>query len=947
MDALDALAVLALAAELFLNPFAALYFCGVVTPDFKPSFDVPSCSGIASCSKMAYPYESSYSYYVGLSWQAVNDLRRKLDLIHKACSLDFLDENGNLITDSVNELYNAVNSYHSSISLVVYRTDVANQKALVELSTMVEELNRAGIGESTEPEWIQLYSDMVLSVKDMSEGGTRTELGRIYKELRTLANIQEDISRAESVWTFVRFGSFLVSVGVPRLAGLISLMSDFDQLKKLYESVPLSGIVERYVNLSVGRNNSLLASVRAFRHRLETLKDLSDKRVKELKKDFEEKKSEIDALLEPLREENLSLLASFLPSKTFVGELSVKMSLTPSFAIAKANALERNFLLAYSDYQSRVRYLSALEKMKYYHARLEDLHREVSTYLNTVDTALQGCIALVSSHRFVSDDLKAEAAVNLLIAKDRDKSLSVRVRACSKAYELMEMDRKFKDLVAAYESCKKTYEERWNEELPCSEEDPALALSCCTRESERKLNEFLSDPAYLRYKDLYERIEDVLIQYGLSDLLLELYQLDRIPYNYEELHRSFSKLLSLLEKVKELLASLVAVEWSGYLSAEAISTVELRVKNNLPVSVEGSVSIPFSYYGYEVEGNGMVASVEGKKVKYSGRGSLLVKFQAAPAPYEEEVISQTGGFVEVMRYNENPLPLRIYAPYEVLSLSEGASYKDGYVYLPPGGFVALRIPAVEVEKLVEGEWISFLVRNVSDYSYSGTVELPVRAEEVPSYCVPLPDRVLCKLNLRPGEEKLVKVKGLLLEENRLMFTPPEEDPLPPLVVESPSEEMTDPDVDEHFRELLDRLRDYWERARELNATEVLPFDYDFLRNVEELDRDLWDAALPLLRSVDEQIKSEAEARTKLLEVLAQRSSDPELEKLAAIAKKSLLTGDYIVPLVLSKDIKLGEERESGIDLWLLVALLLSGAVAYVAAKNRDLFKRRKRRIPRF
>ncbi len=932
---------LILAALVASSILSAISFCLSVNKNLN--IDVPPCKG-ATCISMAYPVKNQYGYLVGRSWQRLNDLKRSYDNAVDMCSLNFYDENGNLIESAAEKLYDAAFGFRSALGSVLLYVSKADKAAIDELSSIELELNAAGINRSTDPSWLSLYSEVLLAEKDLKNGTTKTDFGKAYQRaqppLLTKAIPASTIIFATIYYT----GQFVhVPVVIPRA------LSSVDALYRALSLDPTA--YEDYINYSVGNHYSMLTALRSMRKLFLNLKSETDKKVEELKKTFYSNRKELLDELEPLRDENIAELASFLPSKTFVGELRVKMSYTPSFAIAKVNAITTRFDLAYNRYKATDHYLSAFEEMKEAESNLESIKYEVDRFLETINTAIDSCIGSVRSHRFHDPSLKAQAYIYLSIAKDKDKSLSIRADACNSAMKISQEDEKLYNVEKAYEECKKAFEKRWKEPLSCDESDPVLAYDCCKKESERMENLFLSSAEYLRYRDLYDTLEELLIDKGLTDLLLELYSLPRVPYNYEELHKAYSKLLVLLEKASKDLAPSVLLEWNGYLSTEGVSDVALLISNPLPISVKGEKEIPFVYYGYRVEGNGIIVRVNGKKVEYEGRGSAKVVFQAAPVELDEKVLSFNDGKVELLLRNPYSLPVKRYHPYDVVSLSSGSRYHDNYLYLLPGGFAMVEMPAIDVEKNVEGNTVVFLLRNTSPYTYRGTVKLSVRATRGPSYCVVYDTFALCKVNLRPGEEKIVKFKGILLPEEPISFSPPDEPPKHiPLVEELPPRK--EGSGSKVFKELLDRLKNYLKRAKELNALDVLPFDERMIKNLENLDPSLQADAVPLLQRLDEEVRSEAEAKTKLLESLSSKLNDPDLQGMAVLAKKSLLTGDYIVPLALTKGISRyfyrgSQSGGSSMAIPVGIAVLIGiGAYAYY---NRGKLQRpkRKKRIPRF
>ena len=935
------IAMLLVAAFALSSVVSLISFCLSVHKNLN--IDVPPCKG-ATCISMAYPVKNQYGYLAGEAWQKLNKLKKAYDNAVDLCSLDFYDDNGNIIESAVEKVADAAIGFRAMLGATLIHIGKTDRAAIDELSSLELELNVAGINETTDPEWLSLYSDVLLAEKDLKNGTTNTDFGKAYKKAQPPLLAQTIPTSSVLFATLYYTGKFVhIPVYVPRT------ISSVDALYRALSSDPT--IYEDYINYSVGNHHSMLTALRSMRKLFLQLKAETDQKVKDLKERFYSERKELMGELEPLKDENLAELASFLPSKTFVGELRVKMSFTPSFAIAKINALTTRFDLAYNRYTSTEHYLSAFEEMKRAESNLESIKYEVDKFVETINTALDACIGNVKAHRFHDQSLKAQAFVYLSIAKDRQKSLSVRVDACSSAVRIADEDEKLYDVENAYKKCKEEYEKRWKAELSCDESDPVLAYECCKKESERMENLFLSSNEYLRYRDLYDTLENLLINKGLTDLLLKLYSLPRIPYNYEELHRAYSKLLALLDEVSKELSPSVLLEWNGYLSTEGVSDITLFISNPLPISVKGKTEIPFTYYGYRVEGNGMIVRVNGKGLEYEGKGIARIIFQAAPVDLDERVLSFDDGSVELLLRNPHSLPVKKYHPYSVVSLSSGARYHDQYIYLLPGSFAIVEVPAIDVEKNVEGNTVVFFLRNISPYTYKGTLRLSVKASSGPSYCVLYDTFALCKVNLRPAEEKIIKFKGVLLPEEPISFSPPDEPPKHiPLVEELPPEKKKS--GSKVFEDLLNQLKKYLERARELNATDVLPFDERMIKNLEHLDPSLQGDAVPLLQRLDEEVRSEAEAKTKLLESLSSQLKDPDLESMAVLAKKSLLTGDYVVPLALTKGIsryfRTPESSGSSSIAAIVAAAVILGIGAYAYFNREKLRKpRRKKRIPRF
>ncbi len=866
-----------------------------------PTFDIPRCEGPSSCGKMAYPYGGGYSYYVGKVWDLVNEFRDRYDYISSVCS--------RLSEEDLKKPVKKTRSIYVIVRKIVEETSRANYMALQEISSIERSLKLAGAEQTTHPSWRTLYSSLVSVNK-----------GEIYNNFKELENMDSSIFRRLDVVSWIAGKILKIPFYVLGLPSDIIEVSNYDPYA-----------IEKFVNRSVGEHSSILSSVRALRERYESLLKETDGEVDSMRKDIEKMYRFVKERMTAVRFENPKEVARFLPSRTVVSSIVADITVYPSVALQRANSVYSNFLTAEERYRNREQFLISLEVMRKSLNEMKDVYSDVKQFLGVVEEASDSCIKYATSHKF---RLKSLAFDAYLISSSA-KTLPLKLRACKELIKLVETDEQFQNTEKAFEACKESYEKRWEEPLKCSG-TPSEKLLCCKRESERMENLFLSSEEFLRYSKLYSALEQAAISVGDEKFLSELYALPRVPKNKEELLKSYSKLLSLYEDAEEIITSKVNVEWEGYLSSDELSEITLTITNPMDISANGYVEVPFKFVGYDVEGD-LIVEVRGKKVYYRGKGTSKIVFQSLPVELKENTMSYDNGFVIKTIENTYQLPVRKYMPYTVIFLSPGAYYKDKHLYLMPGAIATVKIPALEMDTEVDGENISVYIRNTSSERYEGIVSIPVSAKKAPSYCIPYEDKTLCKVNLSPGEQTVIRIRGVLLEGEEEAQLSLEKEPVKGRKVDTSIPPPSSPD-----NSILEKLRKYLSRAKELNALDVLPFDNVFLKRVERLYKKYPEEIGHILTLIDERIKREAEVRTNILKELAERTKDPDLSNMAILAEKSLLTGDYITPLALSKGVTRYLDREGNtFPIHIVVAVLSLMMALYI------LRAPKKRRIPKY
>ena len=901
-------------------------------------FDIPPCASPSSCAKKAFPYEGYYSYAVGEAWYRANEAIEAINDARDLCTLRLKDENGNIIKSAVRKLYNGMWGVYSKIDPLIWAVNNANVSLLEELSSLRTELDFIGANEVNDAGWLSLYSEVNASVYDLSNHTEYTEMGRIYNEIFALDDVEQGGTVFINALHIVSTGALAViePVAIPVIYPIFSLLK---YGSNLHEDL------SPFVNLSVGNRHSLLTEYKNIVNTYVELQERTKKDAEKVYKDASKLRDDILDRVEPLRDKNLSVLASFLPSKVEIGTLTSPMTFTPDLIISRVNVYYRNVEENYWRFRHGARYLVYFEQLRRNYNRLLSLKNEVDKFINAVNNTEKTCIDAVKSHRFNSPELKAHVAE--LVVQFRYGDIVERASICEKARGIVEEDKKLGNIVKALKGCEDKYKEWWEETLPCNEEDPALRYSCCRRKFEERMSEYLSSEEYQRYKELFDTLLDLSVSQGLEDILSSLYLLPRTP-KPQDLPKYTAKLLSLMDKASSRLSTSVDSFWEGRLSTTSLTEITLTLKNDLPISLSGKLKVPFKYIGYRVEGNGMTVDVVNGYVHYRGKGEAKVVFQVPPVEVKEHLLSSRDGFITLSVINPYPLPLEIPVRGEIVSLRRGSN-EGAYVLLSPGGVVLFHVHTIEIERNQVGDTAYFLLRNTSPYDYSGIISLDVNATSGPSYCVLTPNRALCKVNIKAGEEKLIKFKGYLLPSTPLLsFSPPQGERVSERVVTRLSPQLGRKNINKRFNEVLKTLESMWKRAKELNATDLLPFTYETIRNFRSLDPSLQDEALPVAEGLVSQVESTARARTEILQKLAEKTGDPDLQNVALMAKKSLLSGDYITPLALSRSLEryLYSTEENSFDPVPYVLLAIAVAFLFAYFRRGSLPKKRKR-IPRF
>jgi len=856
--------------------------CGRVTEEsYITAFDVPYCATLSSCIKQAFPVENSYAVEAGYAWLHVNELRKAWEDYVEAC------EEGPFSGDKIKssfrrEISDIRSKVFATFKNLVSATNRANRAAISQLSALTDSLKRRGVEDSRDAAWMSLYSEASMALRDVVNGTEKTRLGKYFNRVKDFRFSLVEVYTSPLLIVLSSLANVLPKEikKLPILSGIVGLTRTASA-EDWAEELPK---VVEFVNTSVGESASVRKEMEKIWSKLRELEDRTHRDVKEMVEHVNTTVDDIYRILNEYRGVDMEALSGFLEKRVVFSPFGSSTSMVVEDARALVDRLVERFRRAVNEYVIGYRDLNAYGTMKEIKVELDQVHEEVKRFDGVVSSGVERCAVMAKS--YVPRLKETEEALEARLRVFKDASVGEKIELCREMREIIAVDGEEAKAKSKYEACLQEVRKGWGINITCSGTYREKYL-CCSNILDNLKKELMLTEAYqlyLKLRDellkLYDRADDAT-KAQVAALLISK------PKNPEELGEVLKKMSSLLEKIPGEVES----RWEGVIRSDAPSRVTLTI--TATGNAKGKIKIPFDYLSYEVEGN-LPVSVEGDYVKYNGEGEARITFVVPPTPLDNYVMEEENGTV-VHYMNSFPVPYVLVPEGNVLDVENGREV-NGVVMLRPGGGAIVKYDTVRIEPLGNG---SFMIENVSDAPYSNLIEFPVVAQEVPPYCTALEDRVLCKVNLKPGEKRIIKfkLKPKVVETN----TAPIERRVPP--VKKPHQDIG---------KVVDLLMKQIKRARELNREDLIPISFEGIKSVGDNE-----GAYPVLKSILDKLRAKAK-------VSIERLKRKDAER-ARLAEKLYREGDYITPVVLAEEEGSGEETP-WTDIFAIVGGL--GLIAY-------------------
>lgn len=865
--------------------------CRYASSGSLPAFDAPYCSTLSSCIKEAFPVENSYAVEVGYAWLNINKIRKAWEEYISACEADPFSEEG--IKDPFKKKIRKLKAeVYAALKNLVSATARANRAAVSHLSALADSLKRRGVEDSRDSAWLSFYSKVSMALKDMVDNTEKTTLGNYYNRVKNFkfSLIQVHVSPINILISSVAHVLPKEIKKLSVLSGIVGLSRSTSALEWA-EELPK---VADFVNISVGESSSVRKEMERLWLELDKLEKRTDREVKEIVEYVNKRVDEIYKVLDKYRGLDLNVLSGFLEKKVVFSPFGTSTSMVVEDTKTFIDGLVERLNEAVKRYNTGYRDLNAFGTLKEIKTVMDQVYNEVKRFDEVVTTAIDSCVTSIKSYK---PKLKeTEEAITIRLNVFKSATVSEKIELCGEMRNLIAVDGEEARAKELYERCVEEVKEGWKFVAECTGTYREKYL-CCTEVLDSLRKEMKTSDAYQLYLKLrgellklYDSTDDTTKALIISILMKQ-------PSNPNELEEVLEKMAKLLEKIP----GVAETSWSGAVRSDAPSKVSLTISTI--GSTKGRIKIPFNYIGYEVEGN-LPVTVEKGYVIYNGEGSARIMFTVPPLPLENYVVDEENG-VTVHYINTLPVPYILATEGNIMSVINGKEV-NGIVMLRPGGEAIIKYTTIRIEPLGED---SFIIENVSDVPYSNIIEFPVVAEEVPHYCTALEDRVLCKINLKPGEKRIVKFK-LKPEASETNTSP---------ITRKVSKLNVSSDVDNVIRLLMKQLK----RARELNREDIVPISFEGLDDIKNKE-----GVYPVLKSILDKLRTKAKVSLEKL-----RREDAER---ARIAEKFYKEEDFITPVVLAEENK-GKKEENGLEFFAAVGGL--GLIIY------GLLGLRKKRIP--
>ena len=865
--------------------------------------------------------KTPYAHEVAWTWYYVNKFRSVIEAREKLCQMDM---NWDRVGKDITRALQAGSMY---LVYAVRHADTANLTAISSLSLAVDEMNSLGVYCVPDMPIHRVYEEMWDTLAGVERFQNTTGLAKTFLEAY---HMHKDLER-------IGLASEAVTAKVPLVGTVLHwafvIVSEISTGKSAYFNA------EDYINKSVGMYGSVFTKYRTLwssyldaTDEMDSVARNIEKRKKNVVKTLEEQLKKLGSYsLQGLTWERI---AKITPHKT-TGSFLVA---DPENLVDRARIQEETYrhlvkahLKAYwmkgdGAYCSLASAIDAVEK-------LEQLSKDLDQHISALEDLKQSCLDYIRSTRLSSS-----------YAKNRMRGLIEALRAgdlgaCGDALALLELDANYRTTESLLAFCESKAEKY--PEYSCVG-DLGERLDCCMAFLEKKRAELLSSEQYRKYAELRATVEELIALVGDEDVRTQFFSIPAYPQDEKSLTTAVNKLTGLYRKLKREAEKYIqpSVYYEGYLDGEQMS--ELNIVFSIPVQgadLRFKVDLPFEVYTYRVvEGNGLYVSVSRNKAYLRGSGWTKILVLAYPADFDVDRMGEADGKIFVRVRYDGRAPARYPLHGEVISKSPSVHASGRYLYFQRPGEAVVAIAALEQEWEEDGNRTRVRLKNIAQEPYTGTVFLPVSAEKMPRGCQLFGEGAVCSVRLDPFEEKVFTFTGTHVDV-------PSQEPLPEaeerVVAPSLTEKRT---VDKNtLFSLLDTLRGWYKRAKELGVEHYLSFDGNILQSLEEQTKEIEDQSVvstyaSLLDSMVSGTKRYVRAR------VASLRGKKGAEKAYALANQALHTKDYMLALALAAAVDT-VEKEEATSLFPLLLSFVGLATIGVYARLRGR-RPRIRRIPK-
>jgi len=914
--------------------FSALFFflgislsyvltCAFLTP---PYFDVPRCTTLTSCLKDTGLPDDPYSRAVARSWYYVNKLRTSLAAREKICSAG-LDMNN--IVRQLSEI--ATGSEIYVVQAVKY-ADLSNYVAFKQLGYILDDLNRLGVQCVSDSKAHIVYTRVWDALHSTRRGAPSNPLAT------RLSSAMEQHKRLERAGLTV---SALAPIFIPIVGSLIrwGILSYSSLVNRDNEQPSTHFGAEGYINASVGRYASVFYEYTSVLRDLHAARDELDLEARVIEADASNTAREIENVLDELRAINISGLSweriSPIASRAAEG---AKVVADPSEIVKKTEIVvyELKYRITRDLLAYRKRMAGAYCYLSDARSALNDL-QTVLAEIKSQSAALQNlrdaCVGYIRSYNASS------SYVRKLLPGYAKQVEQGDLGACADALGLIQMDKKYAGDETLLNSCEneaKTYDD-----YVCVG-TVSEKLACCMAFLQKKRKILYTSKEYEYFTRMSDATEKMLALVGDDKDIAEFLSIASLPENGKELQKSVNDLVNLYTRLKKRVEKEYVPSFSvdGFLDAEQMSELNVTFFADVgDVDAEFSITLPFQAYSYRVlESKGMRVSVKGNEARIKGGGWAKVWVLAYPAEFDVKRMGEDGGKVYMRIAYEEDVPARYPLRGEVVSMSPSAYVAGGYIYFRSSGEAIVAEAALKQEWEREGNDLRVYLTNVSDYAYTGTLFLPISSRKIPRSCTPFSGGVVCSVNLRPFESKVLTFRDVNHMEEEHDHSIPEE--AEEMVSMSQARVQLEGNVDKTAAfSYIDTLKKWYARAKELGIEQYIPFDVNTIDAVsaqleETNDTSVVSTLTALLRS------TVASTRRYIRSRVYHLRSVEGAEKAYALAKQALSSKDYMLALALALAADTEETTLPPVLPLLLSLFGLGGVGAYIRLRTNGTRKRR-------
>jgi len=918
---------------------------------------VPTCSG-ATCLTMAKIGSDfhSYSREVAAAWRYANAYNSALRTAEDSCvSMDF--------NALVALLRSVVVSMDESARLSLVHSISSVNLARMAVASKYVELRDLGAPYAPYSEVRSLYAEFkaAQSDSDVSPLGSALKdfddrIHRLSFQLRGVLSpsLLERIPRGAASFYSKSLGPLRIIPADVLTYGLIyALQKGVDLISPDVQPASL-------INSAVGESQSIYTKARPLFKRYISVMGQMDDRAKQ---DIADAKTLRDRIYKG--SEELQRYVSTLPDDDMLsylvpsGAVEVPEGVNPSTApddfrlladryfrgvLSGANAYLRR------DVNGFLRLAAADENLSALHQLYTSEQRMIDSYKSMVDR----CRAFLSSYKPRSDYAKP-----YITAAARALAHGGNLSDCAQGMHYVLLDKNYASVEGALKAC---YSEAAAfGGVHCSG-DLYTQLQCCESFVERQRADLRASPEYRQYLELLGKIRQLLSFYYAPDLAAEFSSLPRNVSTPKALRDALKRALDLYAKVRERVSNYVSASYDirGFLDARESTLVPVVFYLGVPgVSLDTVVDLPFSAAGYRIlDANGLVVNIRGNRAYLHGGGTALLEVLALPVSLKVERLGESGGVAYLRVSNDSDIPVRYAYTGKVYAVSGAVTYDSNAVYFRGRGsaIIGERVLAVEVSR--SGEDATVTVSNPTEIPYSGDVVLPFSAEHRPSYCEPLGDATLCRINLDPFERRVLRFSGVRESNDAAFFFSQDtnvaapqpvlaDKNMPPAVVFSPPAAEINANVElaqtlrSKLLSVLSEMERAYRRAEELNVVFLLPYDAKTVRELNAAadsdDPTEVSAALSLARQSLDSLRSRARVLTYAL---------PENVPARSVALRALNSGDYVLALAIASQWHPAPPEGNSYALYASLLAAASLAVLVYFLRIQGKRKKPKRRLPR-